>query len=142
MEFTTQSSLGYLTSGKPQTRYSGADGTKIANSQNLGYRPRITAATFIECRWLRDVPRSRSSSDGAPYAALLFLYPRNTDFLDNDRTVLPDAAAIHAQAVSTAGSVLRDIGDAFWSGAEWYMIVIDEAATANGGPRCLRLVVF
>ena len=90
---------------------------------------------------MRDVPRFRSSSGERPTPRYFFHTHDNTDFLDNDRTVLPDAAIVHAQAVSTAGSILRDIGDAFWSGAEWHMIVIDEAATANGERRAAVLDV-
>jgi hypothetical protein len=48
------------------------------------------------------------------------------DFPDDEGTVLPEAAAARAQAVATAGAMLRDKGETFWDGAEWHMIVIDE----------------
>ena len=52
----------------------------------------------------------------------------NIDFLDNDGTVLPDAAAARAQAVATAGAMLSEKGETFWAegGTEWNMIVVDE----------------
>ena len=49
------------------------------------------------------------------------------DFPDNEGTVLPDAAAVHAQAVATAEALLREKGETFWRGIEWRMDVIDEA---------------
>jgi hypothetical protein len=50
-----------------------------------------------------------------------------SDFPDNDGTVLPDMAAARAQAVATAGAMLGEKGDTFWSGTEWQMTVVDEA---------------
>jgi hypothetical protein len=49
------------------------------------------------------------------------------DFHDNDGTVLDDDTAARAQAITTAGAMLRDKGETFWSGAEWHMIVADES---------------
>jgi len=49
------------------------------------------------------------------------------DFPDNEGNVLPDAAAARAQAVVTAGAMLREKGETFWGGTEWRMNVVDEA---------------
>ncbi len=46
---------------------------------------------------------------------------------DTEGTVLADAAAAHAQAVTTAGAMLKDEGERLWDGGEWRMTVIDEA---------------
>jgi hypothetical protein len=48
------------------------------------------------------------------------------DYRDNDGTVLPDVAAAHAQAVATAGAMLKEKGEGFWEGTEWRMTVADE----------------
>jgi hypothetical protein len=49
------------------------------------------------------------------------------DWPDTDGTVHPDATTAHAQAVETAGAMLKDKGKRQWDGAEWRMTVIDEA---------------
>lgn len=49
------------------------------------------------------------------------------DYPDNDGTVLPDATAARAQAVATAGAMLREKGETFWGGTEWRMNVVDDA---------------
>ena len=49
------------------------------------------------------------------------------EFRDKDGTVLADRMAARAQAVATAGSMLREKGETFWDGTEWSMTVVDEA---------------
>jgi len=49
------------------------------------------------------------------------------DSPDTEGTVLPDTVAAHAQAVATAGAVLKEKGERLWDGPEWRMTVIDEA---------------
>jgi hypothetical protein len=49
------------------------------------------------------------------------------DCPDTEGTVLADAATAHAQAVETAGAMLKDKGKRLWDGAEWRMTVIDGA---------------
>lgn len=49
------------------------------------------------------------------------------DFPDDEGTVLADTAAARAQAVATAGAMLRETGETFWGGTEWRMSVVDEA---------------
>jgi hypothetical protein len=48
------------------------------------------------------------------------------DWPDDDGTVLPDATTARAQAVETAGAMLKDEGKSLWDGAEWRMDVVDE----------------
>jgi hypothetical protein len=48
------------------------------------------------------------------------------EYPDNDGTVLDDAVAAHAQAVATAGTMLKEKGEKYWEGTEWGMTVIDE----------------
>jgi hypothetical protein len=48
------------------------------------------------------------------------------EYPDRDGTVLADAKEAHAQAVATAGAILRDQGEKFWEGTEWSMTVVDE----------------
>jgi hypothetical protein len=52
------------------------------------------------------------------------------DFPDTEGTVLADTAEAHAQAVETAGAMLRDKGKRLWDGPEWRMTVLDEAGQA------------
>ncbi|MGO4527251.1 hypothetical protein AB4097_20635 [Microvirga sp. 2MCAF35] len=47
------------------------------------------------------------------------------DIIDNDGTVLPGLREARAEAIRTAGSMLRDEGDRFWNSTEWQMNVTD-----------------
>ena len=47
-------------------------------------------------------------------------------FPDNDGTVLDDAATARAQAVMTAGAILKESGGRVEDGIEWRMTVVDE----------------
>jgi hypothetical protein len=49
------------------------------------------------------------------------------DIIDKDGTVLPGLSEARAEAIRTAGSILRDEGDRFWNGTEWQMNVTDAA---------------
>jgi hypothetical protein len=48
------------------------------------------------------------------------------DFPDDDGAVLDDEVAARAQAIATAGAILKDEGEKFWGGTEWRMNVVDE----------------
>jgi hypothetical protein len=56
------------------------------------------------------------------------------EIIDKVGTVLPGLSEARAQAIRTAGSILRDEGDEFWSGTEWHMNVTDV-----GGQLVLKL---
>lgn len=45
---------------------------------------------------------------------------------DEEGTVYADPATARAQAVTTAGEMLRDAEGKFWSQPEWRMHVVDE----------------
>ena len=47
--------------------------------------------------------------------------------VDDEGTVCPDMADVRAQAIDTAGAILRDLGGKFPKGLEWQMHVTDEA---------------
>jgi len=47
------------------------------------------------------------------------------DIIDNVGTVLPGLREARAEAIRTAGTILRDEGDQFWNGTEWHMNVTD-----------------
>jgi hypothetical protein len=49
------------------------------------------------------------------------------DIIDNVGTVLPGLREARAEAIHTAGAILRDEGDQFWNGTEWQMNVTDAA---------------
>ena len=49
------------------------------------------------------------------------------DMLDDVGTELPDIAAVRREALATAGQILQEEDDAFWSGEDWRMHVVDEA---------------
>jgi hypothetical protein len=52
------------------------------------------------------------------------------EIIDKVGTVLLGLSEARAQAIRTAGAILRDEGDEFWSGTEWQMNVTD----ARGQP--------
>jgi hypothetical protein len=47
------------------------------------------------------------------------------DIVDKVGTVLPNLREARAEAIRTAGAILRDEGDRFWNGTEWQMNVTD-----------------
>ncbi len=49
------------------------------------------------------------------------------EIIDKVGTVFPGLSEARAQAIRTAGSILRDEGDEFWNGTEWQMNVTDAA---------------
>ncbi len=51
------------------------------------------------------------------------------DLPDREGTELPDLDAARVAAVQTAGEMLRDYSQDFWSGQEWTMRVTDETGT-------------
>ncbi len=50
----------------------------------------------------------------------------SSEMLDEVGTELPGLAEARAEAVTTAGEMLRDSGEQFWNSAEWRMWVTDE----------------
>jgi hypothetical protein len=52
------------------------------------------------------------------------------EIIDKVGTMLPGLSEARAQAIRTAGAILRDEGDEFWNGTEWQMNVTD----ARGQP--------
>jgi hypothetical protein len=48
------------------------------------------------------------------------------DSPDTEGTDLADERAAHAQALATAGAILKEKGEESWDGSEWRMIVTDE----------------
>lgn len=49
------------------------------------------------------------------------------DLIDNEGTKFPNLRYVRAEAIRTAGAILRDEGDRFWTGTEWQMNVTDAA---------------
>ena len=49
------------------------------------------------------------------------------EIIDNDGTELLGLKEARAEAIRTAGAILRDEGDKFWNGEEWHMNVTDAA---------------
>jgi hypothetical protein len=49
------------------------------------------------------------------------------EIVDDEGTELPGLRAARAEAIRTAGAMLRDEGDEFWNGTEWHMNVTDAA---------------
>jgi hypothetical protein len=47
------------------------------------------------------------------------------DIIDTDGTELSGLREARAEAIRTAGAILRDEGDRFWDGTEWEMNVTD-----------------
>lgn len=45
--------------------------------------------------------------------------------IDREQTELPDFREARAEAIQTAGAILRDKGDEFWTDTEWQMTVTD-----------------
>ena len=51
------------------------------------------------------------------------------EIIDNEGTVLANADEARAEAVRTAGAMLKDIGGRFWGEPEWRLWVTDEDDT-------------
>jgi hypothetical protein len=49
------------------------------------------------------------------------------DLTDNEGTDLPDANAARNEAVSFAGSLLRELNGEFWLSQDWHIRVTDDA---------------
>jgi hypothetical protein len=49
------------------------------------------------------------------------------EILDHEGTELLGLKEARAEAIRTAGAILRDEGDEFWNGTEWHMNVTDAA---------------
>jgi hypothetical protein len=49
------------------------------------------------------------------------------DLPDHEGTILADVAMARAEAITTAGALLKDRGATFWGAGEWRMTVVDEA---------------
>jgi len=45
------------------------------------------------------------------------------DLIDNEGTEFPNLKYVRAEAIRTAGAILRDEGDRYWNGTEWQMSV-------------------
>lgn len=48
------------------------------------------------------------------------------DLPDLQGTMLPGLAAARAEALKYTGTLLREIGEGFWTGEQWTMTVTDE----------------
>ena len=48
------------------------------------------------------------------------------DMPDEEGTELADVATARAQAIMTAGQILKDLGQQLWNGDTWTMTVVDE----------------
>ena len=48
------------------------------------------------------------------------------DLPDHEGTILADVATARAEAITTAGALLKDRGAMFWGAGEWRMTVVDE----------------
>jgi hypothetical protein len=48
------------------------------------------------------------------------------DLPDDEGTELTDATTARAQAIMTAGQILKDLGQQVWDGEAWTMTVVDE----------------
>ena len=58
---------------------------------------------------------------------LYFFHTRNGgDYDDDDGTHFADDTAARAEAITTAGAVLKDLGADFWAGEDWSMRVLSE----------------
>ena len=59
---------------------------------------------------------------------LYFFHIRDgQEFLDHEGTSCTNVESARAEALVTAGSILRDHGHKFWDGSEWRMWVTNEA---------------
>ena len=53
------------------------------------------------------------------------------DSPDTEGTVLANTVAAHAQAVATAGAMLKEKGERLWDGPEWRMTVLARPRAAT-----------
>jgi len=49
------------------------------------------------------------------------------EIIDREGLELSGLKEVRAEAIRTAGAILRDEGDKFWNGTEWHMNVTDAA---------------
>ena len=69
---------------------------------------------------------------------LYFFHTRNGgDYDDDDGTRLADDTAARAEAIRTAGAVLKDLG---WGFQDWAGLV--DARRERDRPNCLRVAVY
>jgi uncharacterized protein DUF6894 len=73
---------------------------------------------------------SRLSADERSMPRYFFHVIDGREIIDRVGTVLPSLGQARAEAIRTAGAILRDEGDEFWNGTEWRMNVTD----AGGQP--------
>ena len=73
---------------------------------------------------------SRLSADERPMPRYFFHVIDGREIIDSVGTVLPSIGQARAEAIWTAGAILRDEGDDFSNGTEWHMNVTD----ARGQP--------
>lgn len=66
-------------------------------------------------------------AESTPMPRYFFHINDGTEIIDDEGSVLDDATAARAQAVATAGAMLKEQGEKFWDGTEWRMTVVDEA---------------
>ena len=71
---------------------------------------------------------------GAPHAPLFFQVIDGREIIDRPGRCFPVLSEARAEAIRTAGAILRDEGDEFWNGTEWHMNVTDA-----GGQPVLKL---
>lgn len=68
----------------------------------------------------------------APMPRYFFHVTDGADYPDSEGIILDDVASARAEAITTAGALLKDRGATFWGSGEWRMTVVDEA----GGTVC------
>jgi len=56
------------------------------------------------------------------------------EIIDREGLELSGLKEVRAEAIRTAGAILRDEGDKFWNGTEWHMNVTDAATTRAQAP--------
>src|SRR5436305_12520946 len=84
-------------------------------------------------RGLRDTPALPLACEESPMPRYFFHVADGADFPDNEGTVLANVSMARAQAIETAGAMLRDRGALLSEGTEWRMTVVDN----SGNTVCL-----
>jgi hypothetical protein len=62
-----------------------------------------------------------------PLPRYFFHVADGADLPDREGTILADVATARAQAITTAGELLKERGATFFGAGEWHMTVVDEA---------------